>query len=282
MATAARQLPRTAWVHWWALTARLASTCRALRDALLGPEAGELYSWTHITVPTQELGLHRLLASQARHARSASMEGGGWPEAEQLQAVFASLSAVDELILLDFGDQEEVECLSALSGRPTQLSFSGERVFGECAALQQLQHLRLSLSAVQEPDLQALAGWLPPLQRLQLSIWAPEAAAIDRVPVDSFEPLSLLRVEQLSLCYDLSYTGCNLPRVLRQLSSVKLWSLELNAHTSRGCVWLKSEDEGSSGSVPDSQPSGAAQQEQHVALAPREAASALWCCGAGG
>ena len=125
----------------------------------------------HVKGLRAPLGLHDMLLRQAHHVQHATVEGG-WL-VEQLQAAFSSLSSVRELTLLGFEYDEEIVCLCALSGRPSSLSSVGDCLFDASAALQQLQRLRLSLSAVHESNLQHLAGWLPPLQQLQLQVALP-------------------------------------------------------------------------------------------------------------
>ena len=89
---------RRAWEHWWALMARVGSTCRLLRAALLGPEAMALWRFQHYQPPeytqrqlmrleARQPGLHELLVCQAHHAQRVVVEGG-WPLVEQLQALF--------------------------------------------------------------------------------------------------------------------------------------------------------------------------------------------------
>ena len=159
----------TACEAWWRLVACVSSSCRALRASLLGPEAGELWEWLWFRY-TREPGLLELLLRQAHLAQSALVEASSWPLPE-LQAIMAAITSVQDLTVWHCERGTDIACVSAaLPGQLRALHFEGEHALPGSIQVPRLQQLSLKLYALHEPDIKALAGCLPRLQRFELSV----------------------------------------------------------------------------------------------------------------
>ena len=221
------------WLVWWQLVSRVSSTCRALREALLGPEAGVLWSWTYWQSPAravnsfgltlqQRRGLHGLLLRQAHHARSALVEGDEWDtDIGDLRQALSSLSTARELTLWWITHPLEVACCwNSLPPGLSALWLSDSLPLWVPALPQGLQHVSLHLSHWPALTVWQLARRLPHLARLEISL------QLGYAPVSSLEQLSLLPTTWLCLRLVLVDTD-RVCRWLRQLRGVQLHALEL-------------------------------------------------------
>ena len=171
------------WLRWCRLVVTGGAACKALRSALLGPDARPV--WRHVVFSADlPHALTRLTVSQAHHARSATIVGGDW-ESVDLQAVAGSLTGLTGLLrLCDITVQEEADILGGtLSGHRVQhMQYWGSK---ELALPPTLTKLRMNLGTTLPSPAGAdflaaqevaprLFGCLAPLAALQeLTLVAP-------------------------------------------------------------------------------------------------------------
>ena len=237
-----------------------AAVCTALRRALLGPDAAQL--WEHVHFSSADPSwLKALTIRQARYACSATIWGGGWQLAE-LQAAVNSLTSLScMLTLFELLSADEAAVIGqALSRQPSlYLTYRGDQ---PCILPPTLNGLSLDVhatggySAGTEAVTQRLLACLAPLSALEeLVLRAPKwtlktadvADLVQRHPrlnkleldvmaYSCMQPhavgaLSMLAPSAgISLEFDLddSNDGC-LGELLRQLRRVPLHSLTLSA-----------------------------------------------------
>ena len=213
-----------AWTGWWSTVACASATCSHLRHALLGPDAEEL--WQHVSFldgPSHASGLHRLLRSQAHHARSALVgTGDGWPLADFAPCV-AALTRLQELQIAYLSPAAAACLAAALGSSPASIACGGEQLW-TClnpSALEQLTHASLHYSdgaPLLAADVQRLAQHLPRLQELNLCVTLGP-----HQPAEALGLLFLLPATVLELKLDLEL-GCGsaVASVLQQLAGSQL------------------------------------------------------------
>ena len=220
------------WACWWLYIARLGSTCRVLREALFGPDAGEsepsldtqagwshaaqtelhageLHDWVFLQDPRgeekhlglrqpQRQGLHQMLLRQSPHARGAFLLGESCPSTG-LAAAAAHLTGVQDLVMEGIWfDSSAAEVFAALQPRQLQtLALNCFRPFKRVESLLGLQELRLTMNEAHQAELRELASWLPRLQRLELVLDFFETS--DSHCECSLQNLSLLPTDELRL-----------------------------------------------------------------------------------
>ena len=128
--------------------ATLSIACKALRSAVLGPDAGVLWRMVSFASvhpgldASQSRQLNRLLASQARHASHVVLTGGGW-DLEELRAAAASLDGpyTQRLHLHAVHTAAEAKCLSSVlpSCLVRALNYAGSQALSLPTSLQALQ-----------------------------------------------------------------------------------------------------------------------------------------------
>ena len=190
--------------EWWRLIARVSSTCKSLREALLGPEAASLWSWVYLKPPPPVYPRDRHLQTLLRQAHLATsalvLGSSGW-QASQLRAAMPRLSSVQDLTLLDFRRADMIALLPlSQTGQPCTLALrSSVPLPGSHSWLQQLE---LDLYCLSEPQLCQLTAWLPELQDLRLHFSGSLPKSIDHLQQLCFLPLQLEPADSSSqICF---------------------------------------------------------------------------------
>ena len=197
-----------AWIQWWALVARVSSTCHLLRNALLGPAAGSL--WRYVCLfdafpgmrdnKQQCQGLRRLLHSQARHAHCALLwSDGGW-QLSELAACAAALTSLQELEL-HYIFEAAAPCIAgSLGSLPASVCCFGADLWSclSPAVLSHVTRIRVTYPCyipISAADVQGLATRLPRLQVLELCLGfssCASAAVLGLLPkLPKLPPVSL-------------------------------------------------------------------------------------------
>ena len=221
-----------AWAARCRLVARASSSCRVLREALLGPDAGELWQETWMTGPMRNPaylhgpGLHEMLVRQAHLAQRAAVLITGFEDTVAAEAALASLTAAHRLELWGLRDERTADLMfAALPAQLRSLYYEGDFMARRPASLPLLQHLELRLVYLPEARLRCLAGWLPHLQSLRLVV----RGYFSDSKVCPLRLLRLLPVDRLVL--ELWYRGAIATEALEyrlgQLAGVKLHTLDL-------------------------------------------------------
>ena len=208
-----REQAADSWVRWCRLVVCAAATCRALHDALLGPQSSELWTQLHVRSvhriaarrpctglepvlrtlrlalpaagPDQEeawQGFNRLVTSQMRHVQHVAVWGGGW-DLFDLQLVLARVRKVSNLTVRAVTDSDEAACISAALSRctVTSLKFRGTQPVAFPCSVQ-----RLDLSVCGEPKLcRAALQRLQPLSQLRVLYLGLACLPITRAEVQS-------------------------------------------------------------------------------------------------
>ena len=192
----------------WRIVARAGSSCRALRTALLGPEASQLWSWLHLsTGRAQDSAETRLqtqreldfLLCRAKYAQSAFITGFGWTNAPA-KAAAACLSSVRELTVVLEDSGHAANCVFAALGSPqlphlSRLCFRGFLPLLSFAELKQLQHLELEVVTLYSLQLRCLAAGLPQLRSCELRFTCKSGSQITGLTQLNLLPADMLRLE---------------------------------------------------------------------------------------
>ena len=224
---------RDGWATWWQLVARCGSTCRALREALLGPESLELWQWAYYESPElwvgrtarQAHGLHGLMLRQVHFAQAALVRGNSW-QGGLLQTSLAGLTAVQHLTLWDFWCLADV--CAALGSQPDVNTF-----IWDTAVLARLQALVLDILYLPIRQDLRLDTCLWPLPHLRLHLADPISSLAQAGDKDvcKLQMLDLPPGNELRLHLDMRGAAerC-LTQGLSQLARVQLSVLELTSH----------------------------------------------------
>ena len=209
-------------VTWGQLVLRLASACRALYEALLGPQAHELWSAEHFTgnhvalacsskpglcsgVDTRfwefaqrSQGLGHFLLGQGITSRCVAVWGGGWLLPE-LQQTLTSLSGLESLRLLDVESPAEADCITdaILHLHVTNITYTGSFGITFPRAAESL-HVALNRWAAQQEVPRVFAGLWPLGEmrdlRLDLRHWCMTSEDVQKLVVWHSQ------LQQLTLC----------------------------------------------------------------------------------
>ena len=214
------------WLDYWQLLARVSSTCRALRAAVLGPGSAELWRCASFASATWQAfsglqkGAQQLLLRQARYPTSAVVQGFAW-EPQELRAAMASLTSLSELGLWLFDEADDTACaLAALASQPTTLRIDHAVRLTDPASLSKLQSLDLYLWGLEEDNVRSLAAGLPVLRLLNSKVFCGAGHH-----VCDLEVLARLPTRR----FELQLTSCtlHLTEFLEQLAEVQLHTLEV-------------------------------------------------------
>ena len=204
--------PQATWAGKCRLAACLSAVSKSLHSALLGPDAGAL--WTEVFFSSSHTGLseqatqalNKHAACQARRARETIVYGGGW-EATKLHAALASLAGMTgTLILIGLDYAAEAPYFSAaLPACPAwEVSFFGG---APCALPLRARKVKLqagtkmSLSTPTSPDeMRSFYVSLLDGQRDMLMCLQPLTSLLD-LTLHLSHPWTVADVQRLSACH---------------------------------------------------------------------------------
>ena len=230
------RVEREEFVRWARMLATCTSVCRSLRDAILGPSAGELWGAAVLQVtypglsPQQSRGLRAMLAAQGHFAHTLALHGGGWApkELERLLICFTDLTNGLTLVELTTGEAAVVS--RTLSSRPAEFVYlrgSAACLLPKAAVEVELDGFasETSIAAdgrVDQAPFQRFLGCLRPLcslreLNLHLRLWRLTPSFVDQLLVRHPQLCSL----QLTLEVD-PIVGPHAVECLQRLSSVEL------------------------------------------------------------
>ena len=255
LSTAGQRLDERGWRQWCSLLVTVSSTCRSLREALLGPDAGAL--WSDVRLHSATPGLNALAASQGHHATTVMLHGGGW-QPDTLRSILAALTHADlELFLLDMDDGTEAAVLGeGLSGAScTMVTFTGSVPVELPCSVQTLSLCGQPLTSllpdgsVDQSAALRLFDCLAPLAALKsltlaLPVWQLTAELAQRLTqqhpvlqdmclhINACSSLGPQTVSDLAaaaaLTMHIAATDNSLTQLLQSLHGVQLVSLEIN------------------------------------------------------
>ena len=263
-ALAGRPKPSERWVleqniasalDWGCLVAGLAATCRCLREALLGPQASELWRaddfgglylslapkprrWGRAVwdLAQGSQGLARLLARQGIRARGAVVRGGRWRPPE-LEEALSLLAGVDDLLQLAEVDDRDlaVRIAEAIAGGSiARLTYSGDQPFTFPDRLQELFLSQPLHASRRQPHFLCLQR-LRQLRRLELDLPDLSLSAGHVHCLNEWHP----HLQQLSLCLTVAtWSGDHEVLALTMLAPSVQTSLQLTVHMFSGDRFL--------------------------------------------